>query len=528
MKKNRLLTIISALAVLAGGVGTMHAQNKVTNGTFTANAAAFTVWAGGVGNTDGSATNPPIASWSTYPAEDGKGLNGAGTSLGNIFGPADTGGRTFAFVQNGSNAIYQVLSLATNTSYSLSIDIAGRSGDAAPTFAVKMGDGLPAFWNSGDIAANQDAFTHYSYSFTTPATFASAPIIQLWNVSPAGDNSVVFANVSVVPASQMIVNGDFKENAPAYVVWPGYNQDGTLGKDPASIAYWAGAPNNSGKGVNGAAVGFASSPFGPVNAGGRTYTFLQGAGALTQYLPITYAPGKAYQLNFDAASRSGYSSPSFEVLIDDGSQQHFTTQVGGVDLIGNPNAFDTYVYLFTTPPDFLGGTPVIYLKNLGGSGSDAIDFANVSLQVATNAVVITQQPTPAALTRFIGGTATFTAAAIGTNTVSYRWRHAGTNLTDGGKFSGTTTPSLVINNLTTAEAGSYNVVASVGPNSTTSQAATLTVYPVIFISQPKSQTLYAGRTASFTVSRWGRLRELPSIDQLTAFVRVACAAKGAR
>ena len=502
MKKNRLLTIISALAVLAGGVGTMHAQNKVTNGTFRANAAAFTVSPGGVGNTDGSATNPPIASWSTYPAEDGKGLNGAGTPLGNIFGPADPGGRTFAFVQNGSNAIYQVLSLAPNTSYLLSIDIAGRNGDAAPTFAVKMGDGLPAFWNSGDIAANQDAFTHYSYIFTTPATFASAPIIQLWNVSPAGDNSVVFANVSVVPASQMIVNGDFMENAPAYVVWPGYNQDGAVGFNPASITYWAGAINNGGKGVNGAAVGFAGSPFGPNSAGGRTYAFIQGAGALTQDLPITYAPGKVYQLNFDAAARGGNLGVTFRVQIGDASQEHFTTQVGGVELVGNPDAFTSYIYIFTPPATF-DGAPSIQLSHIYTSGDKTIDFANVSLQVATNAVLITQQPTPTALTRFIGGTATFTAAAIGTNTVSYRWRHAGTNLTDGGKFSGTTTTSLVISSLTTAEAGSYNVVASVGPNSATSQAATLTVYPVIFISQPKSQTLYSGRTASFTVAVGG-------------------------
>jgi hypothetical protein len=62
MKRNRLLTIISALAVLAGGVGAAHAQNKVVNGTFSANAAVFTVSPGGVGNTDGSVTNPPIAS----------------------------------------------------------------------------------------------------------------------------------------------------------------------------------------------------------------------------------------------------------------------------------------------------------------------------------------------------------------------------------------------------------------------------------------------------------------------------------
>ncbi len=505
MKIKQLLTVISTLAVLSGATGSAHAQNKVANGGFSANAAAFTVSPGGVGATDGTATNPPIASWSSYPTADypGSGINGAGTPLGNIFGPADPGGRTFAFAQNGSTVLYQVLSLATNTSYLLSIDVAGRNADVAPTFAVKMGDGVPAFWDSGDIAANQASFTHYSFVFTTPATFTVAPIIQLWNASPAGDNTVVFANVSVIPASQLIVNGDFTANAPAYIVWPGYNQDGTLGKDPAAIAYWSGVLNNGGKGINGAASGIAGPPFGPLDAGGRTWAFIQGAGGLTQDLPVTYTPGITYQLNFDAAARAGNAGVDFQVRIGDATQEHFTTQVGGVDLVGNPNAFVSYVYLFTAPATF-DGTASIQMHNLMlTSGDKTMAFANVSLQVATNAVLISQQPTPATLTKYAGGTATFTAAAIGTNTVSYRWRHAGTNLTDGGKFSGTTTTTLAINNLSAAEAGAYDVVANVGPHSATSQPAALTVLPPGFTKQPRSLTLYAGRTASFTAAAEG-------------------------
>ena len=508
MKKNRLLTIISALAVLAGGVGAAHAQNLVANGDFTANAAAFTDIPGYLG--DGTGANPTnITSWLTYPNDLGKGINGLAAGVGNIFGPTAAAGYTFAFIQNGGNGIYQLLPLATSTTYTLNIDIAGRGGDASPAlFSVKMADGLPAFWDSNalnggnPIPTSQGGFTHYAVNFTTPATMTTGFMIQLWNESPSGDFSVNYANVSIKLATttnlNIIGNGDFTANAAGYTVWPGYNQDGLSGHNPAGITDWVNA-SGAGKGVNGAAVSFAGSPFGPTTTGGRTYALLQGAGTLTQYLPITYAPGKAYQLNFDAAARAGEFSIPFQVQIGDASQTHFTTQVEGVDLIGNNAAFVPYVYIFNAPATF-DGTPSINLYNLVASGGTTIDFANVSLQVATHAVLISQQPTPAALSLYAGGTATFTALAIGTNTVSYRWRHAGTNLSDGPKFSGTTTPTLVINNLTTAEAGSYDVVASVGPNSVTSQAATLSV-SIMIITQPLTPTaveLYVGRTASFT------------------------------
>jgi hypothetical protein len=38
--------MIGALAVLAGGAVSTHAQNLIANGNFTANAAAFTVFPG--------------------------------------------------------------------------------------------------------------------------------------------------------------------------------------------------------------------------------------------------------------------------------------------------------------------------------------------------------------------------------------------------------------------------------------------------------------------------------------------------
>src|ERR1035437_1494692 len=82
-------------------------------------------------------------------------------------------------------------------------------------------------------------------------------------------------------AQNLVQNETFTANAPAFVTYPGYAGSGG---NPAGIASWSNL-NGGGLGVNGVAVGFAGSPFGPVNAGGNTYAFIQtGPNGLTQTL----------------------------------------------------------------------------------------------------------------------------------------------------------------------------------------------------------------------------------------------------
>jgi hypothetical protein len=189
-----LLTRLTLVAVLtAVGTAGTQAQNLVANGDFTANAAGYTTFPG----YNGGANPATIASWTGYTDESGKGLNGALTGFGNVFGPVNDGGYTYAFIQN-PGALYQFLPLAVSTTYTLDFDVAGRAGFDADTFAVKFGDPLTPFWDSGNIAANEAAFTHYTYNFTTPGAFAGPVTIQLWNVGGAGDTAVDFANVALV------------------------------------------------------------------------------------------------------------------------------------------------------------------------------------------------------------------------------------------------------------------------------------------------------------------------------------------
>lgn len=104
----------------------------------------------------------------------------------------------------------------------------------------------------------------------------------------------------------------------------------------------------------------------------------------------------------------------------------------------------------------------------GGSGS-----ITVQPFVAINPPGIVTQPRPHQL--FAGRTAQFTVGASGVPPLSYTWRKNGANLVDGANISGSTSATLVIGNVTAADAGTYNVVVSNGGGSVTSSGAALTL-----------------------------------------------------
>ena len=79
----------------------------------------------------------------------------------------------------------------------------------------------------------------------------------------------------------------------------------------------------------------------------------------------------------------------------------------------------------------------------------------------------------------IGSNVSFTVAATGTPPLTYQWYFNGTNaLSDGGKISGSATPTLTIINALRADAGVYGVVVSNPKGNTTNwPSAILTVQP---------------------------------------------------
>ncbi|MGD0350435.1 MAG: protease pro-enzyme activation domain-containing protein [Verrucomicrobiota bacterium] len=116
---------------------------------------------------------------------------------------------------------------------------------------------------------------------------------------------------------------------------------------------------------------------------------------------------------------------------------------------------------------------------------------------------ITAQPADQAV--LDGATATFTVEATGGMPMYYQWQANGTNLTDGGSISGSTTTNLTISNVSVADVGTYSVIVSniAGSANSSNAQLTITPSPPVIVSQPVSQTVVAGTIAQFSVAAWG-------------------------
>jgi hypothetical protein len=140
--------------------------------------------------------------------------------------------------------------------------------------------------------------------------------------------------------------------------------------------------------------------------------------------------------------------------------------------------------------------------DINDSGNDhavGVDDLNVSfttIAAVTNAPAIAPSGEPESRTNNAGTVATLTVTATGT-APTYTWRKDGTELSDGGKISGSATPTLTISNLLAAEAGGYDVIVTNGAGSVTSIVATLTVIDPAVNTQPISRSIVPGDTANF-------------------------------
>jgi cyclophilin family peptidyl-prolyl cis-trans isomerase/formylglycine-generating enzyme required for sulfatase activity len=116
----------------------------------------------------------------------------------------------------------------------------------------------------------------------------------------------------------------------------------------------------------------------------------------------------------------------------------------------------------------------------------------VRVVASHSAPTITQPPANATAT--LGGGATFTVTATGSDPLTYQWRKDGINL------SGKTGASLPLSNLTYADAGAYSVVVRNSAGSATSSSASLTISGPPTISQQPSDLFRGyGYSATFTV-----------------------------
>lgn len=115
-----------------------------------------------------------------------------------------------------------------------------------------------------------------------------------------------------------------------------------------------------------------------------------------------------------------------------------------------------------------------YMKDAwASSGADAGWLDEVHFVPDSQAPLV--ETPPVSRTNVAGTTATFTIVASSKSPLFFQWRKNETNLFNSGNMSGVTTPTLVIGDLQTSDAGNYTVVVSNAYGSVTSSVAVLTV-----------------------------------------------------
>ena len=159
----------------------------------------------------------------------------------------------------------------------------------------------------------------------------------------------------------------------------------------------------------------------------------------------------------------------------------------------NGLVFDSRVYTPLTDV-----TPVLVGDSIGAQHMGVLkDFSiPVTGTGTSNAPSIATQPQ--SRTVALGANASFSVTANGTAPLAYQWRFYATNL------AGATTSSFTRTNAQPADAGDYSVVVTNSYGSVTSSVATLTVSsgPVIN-TQPQSQSIFVGQSATFAVNAGG-------------------------
>jgi hypothetical protein len=174
----------------------------------------------------------------------------------------------------------------------------------------------------------------------------------------------------------------------------------------------------------------------------------------------------------------------------------------GVQYAANRNAG---TLSFTGNPSQVGQFPITakaYEKTSKSGGSDTFDF---TITVQGSGPVFTQQPSNQTVPS--GGTLNLSAAVDITNGTTYQWQRQLSGQANYSNIIGQTGTTLSITNMTTADSGSYRMLATNNGTTIQSNAAVVTVTPPagpVFTQQPVNQTVL-----------WGGVLNLSAIVDIT-------------
>ena len=184
---------------------------------------------------------------------------------------------------------------------------------------------------------------------------------------------------------------------------------------------------------------------------------------------------------FSSATQFSFSGPSLPVNLNPGQ-----SLTGSVSF--KPSAAQAY------------SGSLEFKRSNGSTISIALSGTGTSSTTVSVAPTISSQPASAKIVA--GQTATFNVAATGTAPMTYLWKKNGTAI--GGATSSTyTTPAeTTADNNAQFTAEVSNTAGNATSNAAVLTVTSTTVAPAI-TTQPASQTVIAGKTASFTVATTG-------------------------
>ncbi len=261
----------------------------------------------------------------------------------------------------------------------------------------------------------------------------------------------------------------------------------------------------------------ASAPFlgtdvaSRTNLAGTTATFSVVAGGGT---PLSYQWFNGTTALTDGGKISGSSSATLSitnVLAADAGSYSVTV----TNSLGSTNSSTAVLTVIdpglTTQPTnqtiFLGASAVFNVSATGtgtlsyqwSKGATVLSNGGDLVGTTTTSLTVTNAASSDAGTYTV---ATFNVVVSGTSPI-YQWYRNGTALSNVGNILGSTTATLSVTNVLTADVASYSVVISNAANVVTSSVATLTVIDPAFTLQPKDSSTLSGGSVTFTATAAG-------------------------
>lgn len=514
-------------AVLVGATDSTYtimsfqAADAGTYNTLVSNSAGSTTSDDAILSLDGGTTSAPL--FSTQPQSQTVTAGGTVT-----FTAAATGSPspTFQWKKDGSNILG-----ASNTSYSIATVATGDAGiytvvatnsvasvtSSAATLTVNAATSAPIFTTQ---PLSQTVTVGGGVTFTAAASGVPSPTLQ-WkkngsNIVGATNGSYTIATTASGDAGSYTVVatnsvGTATSNtasltvnpvpvAPAITTQP-VSQTLVAGSSVTFTVVATGTPaptfqwRKNGTNISGAtSSSYTKNNITSSNAGTYTVVAANSAGSVTSNgAVLTVGSAPAFTTQPASQTVTVGSAVSFTVVASGSPAPTFQWKKGGVNILNATSA--TYTITSVITGDAASYT-VVATNSISAVTSNA---ATLTVNAANSAPVFTTQPATQTVTA--GNSVTFTAAASGSPAPTYQWKKAGINI------AGATNPSYTINNVTSSAAGSYSVVAANSAGSATSNSATLTVNVAgtapILTTQPLSQTVTAGTSATFTAAASG-------------------------